>query len=293
MPQPGGNGYPAADLKSRVFAIKRLAAMPQSVWQLMGALRDERTDAASLGGIIERDAALASKVLGLANSAYYGMPDEVTTVQRAVVIIGYQELEMLALTAGLADVFDIQRTPKGFDAYGLWIHCLSVGWVARVLAFKAGQPNPGEVMVSGLLHDLGKLILASFLTDELEQVMELQRRGTPYYLAEETVGVEHCLIGHWLAEHWKLPHVHASVIRYHHSPRPDVPYSRSVGLVYLADEIVKGLGFGQVQEARPQPLEWVLKSVGLSMEAFRDTAEVAKEKLPPQFDAWRLMLKNG
>jgi HD-like signal output (HDOD) protein len=293
MPQPDDHGNPAADLKQRVLTLKRLAAMPQSVWQLMGALRDERTDAASLGAIIERDAALASKVLGLANSAYYGMPDEVTTVQRAVVIIGYQELEMLALTAGLADVFDTKRVPDGFDAYGLWIHCLSVGWVARVLATRAGQPNPGEIMVSGLLHDLGKLILASFLRDELAQVLELQRRGTPYYLAEEAVGVDHCLIGHWLSEHWKLPHLHASVIRHHHSPGPDIPYSRSVGLVFLADEIVKGLGFGQVQDSRPQPLDWVLKQVGLSRETYKESVEEAQNKLPPQFDAWKLMLNNG
>jgi HD-like signal output (HDOD) protein len=148
-------------------------------------------------------------------------------------------------------------------------------------------------MVSGLLHDLGKLILASFLTDELNRVLELQRRGTPYYLAEEAIGVDHCLIGHWLSEHWKLPHMHASVIRYHHTPNPDIPYSRAVSLVFLADEIVKNLGFGQVQEARPQSLDGVIGSLGLSREAYWDASEEANEKLPPQFESWRLMLKNG
>jgi hypothetical protein len=63
--------------------------------------------------------------------------------------------------------------------------------------------------------------------------------------------------------------------------------------VYLADEIVKSLEFGQVQESRPQPLDWVLKLAGLTRDAYQESIEAARNKLPPQFDAWRLMLKNG
>lgn len=277
-------------LRIRVFQIERLAAMPQVVWRLMDALGDERTDALRLERIIESDPAIVSKILSLANSAYYGLPQKITTVRRAVVIIGFQELQVLALGAGLAEVFDLRKVPLGFDGEALWLHCLAVSWAARELAEAARYPIPGEIMVAGLLHDLGKLILVTHLADEFSQVLRLAGQDTPYFQAEEQLGLNHTIIGYWLAARWGLPEIHSSAIRDHHHPQDTGPYCISTCLVALADQLVKELGLGLVQEAPPLDFSTALQAANLSPDRFQAVAESVKEKVPSMLETWKQTL---
>jgi len=267
--------------------------MPQVVWQLIDALSDDRTDALKLERIIEGDMALASKVLSLANSAYYGMPQKITTISRAVVVIGYQELEFLALGAGLAQLFDLSQVPLGFDGEGLWLHSLAVSWASRELAEASGYPIPGEVMVAGLLHDLGKLVLATHLADELTRILDLVRKGSPYYKAEAETGLKHSIIGYWLAKRWSLPEIHSATIRYHHAPQTTDPYLRSTCLVSLGDILVKSLGLGLVHEAPPLKEDQLLRAAGLKTRHLDETRQSAQKKLPAMFETWRQMLAKG
>jgi HD-like signal output (HDOD) protein len=105
--------------------------MPHVVFQLVDALGDSRTSAADLEEIIESDQALASKVLSLSNSAFYGFSQKISTIQRAVVAIGFSELQLLALGTGLADVFDHKGLPEKFNGEGMWIHSIAVAWIAK------------------------------------------------------------------------------------------------------------------------------------------------------------------
>lgn len=267
--------------------IDKLAAMPRAVWRLMDALADDRTSAADLEKILETDPALASKVLSIANSAFYGMLEPCTTIKRAVVVIGFQELEFIALGAGLAGFFDQADAPPGFDAEALWRHCLAVSWVARELAELTGQAAPGEAAASGLLHDLGKLILVAHLPDKGDLIYDQVRQGRPYHLAEEAAGVSHAEVGYWLAKRWKIPEIHAEVILNHHSISPRIPFHPQTGLTALADHLVKELEIGLVQEAPPLELGLASKSLNLTDEALADLKKRAREKLPDLLDAWR------
>jgi putative nucleotidyltransferase with HDIG domain len=267
--------------------------MPQVVWRLVEALGDERTDASALQGIIESDQALTSKVLSLANSAYYGFPTKITTVQRAVVAIGFQELQLLALSTGLTEVFDLGQAPAGFDAEGLWMHCLGVSCTAKLLAQELGQVAPAEVMIAALLHDLGKLVLATQLAEEFTAIVEMMSQGTPYHEAEEMAGLPHTLVGYWLAKRWGLPEVHCEVIRYHHSPRPSSPYFVTVYLVALADRLAKSLGLGLVLEAPPLDLGRAMAAAGLKLDMVRKAAAKAKEQAPQLLDSWRQLITRG
>jgi len=277
-------------IRRRIFEIERLAAMPQVVWQLVDALGDEQTTPAKLEWLIDSDQALASKVLSLANSAYYGVSQKVTTISRAIVVIGFQELELLALGAGLAEIFDLKKVPPGFDGEELWIHCLAVSWMARELAASAKYPVPGEIMVAGLLHDLGKLVLSTHLTEEFAEVLELTGRGTPYFEAEEVCGLKHTTVGYWLAARWDLPQVHVSVIRDHHAPRGADPYYVPTGLVFLADNLIKFMRFGLVQQAKPADHGPVLEATRLTRAEIRELSEKARKRIPIMLNTWKEIL---
>lgn len=271
-----------------IFKIDRLPAMPQVVFRLISELGSDKADAARLEKILESDMALASKVLNLANSAFYGFAQKVTTVRRAVVAVGFTELRLLATGMGLASVFDPQDSPPGWDSRDFWFHSLAVSWIAQELAMESGYPDPGEIMVAGLLHDLGKLILATHLPADYGRLMDLVARGRPFDQAEEELVLAHGRIGFWLARKWNLPGIHAAVIRDHHRPDPEDEFHRPTCLVLLADSLAKGMGLGLVQRAASSSLDQALEGAGsISRESLQNVVHKAASDLPAVLDGWR------
>ena len=277
-------------LRRRIFRIDRLGAMPNIVWKLVEALGDEKTDASQLEQLIEGDPALTSKILSLANSAYYGRALTVTTISRAIVVMGFQELQILAVGAGLADMFNLKKLPSAVDGDGLWLHSLAVSWASRALAEESGYPLPAEIMIAGLLHDLGKLILAAHLTDEYLGVMEKTAKGVPYYLAEEELELKHTVIGYWLAERWGLPEVHKTVIRDHHGSPDTSSYFLPTALVALANGLVKYHRVGVCHETRKQPYQNLLAAVKLSKKQLETISGQFAKKLPQLLETWRQLM---
>lgn len=267
--------------------------MPQVVFRLVEAMGDSRTDAAALERIIESDQALASKVLSLANSAFYGFAQQVTTIRRAVVAIGFDELQLLALGTGLADVFDPRSIPERFDGQGLWTHCLAVSWTARALAVQAGHRAPGEIQMAGLLHDLGKLVMATHVADELERIWQLVDQGLPHHDAESRLGVTHTAVGRLLAAKWMLPEVHLTVIHKHHRPTPNGPHYEATCLVALANDLTKELGFGSVWRGGDPDRAALLGAVNLDLEALNIVADRSAQAIPDLLDGWRQAVFDG
>jgi putative nucleotidyltransferase with HDIG domain len=285
--------FDPVEIRRKIFSIEQLGALPHLVWHLMDALMDERTTASDLERLIESDMALASKVLSLANSAYYRQTQSITTIQRAVVVIGFTELHLLAVAAGLSKLFDTSRLPAGIDGEGLWLHGLAVSWVARKMAEYIGFPAPCEVMVAGLLHDLGKLVLVSHLTEEFEQIAAGLDRGLPYYLAEKQTGLSHTRVGYWLARRWQLPEIFGSVILHHHQPYKNDPHLPAVALVFLANRMVLNLGIGW-EDPEPGVDESVaLEATGFHEKQLTMIQEEARQKLPQQLAAWKSILNGG
>jgi len=148
-------------------------------------------------------------------------------------------------------------------------------------------------MVAGLLHDLGKMVLAIHVWDEYRRVYELVDQGMPYFEAEEHTELKHTEVGYWLAVNWGLPNIHTSVIRDHHLPRETDTYFASTCLVTLADLLVKKAGLGLAHESAPLDLSAVMDGAGLSVAATDEAAEQVTTVLPPILEAWRLLIKNG
>ncbi|MBI4775188.1 MAG: HDOD domain-containing protein [Deltaproteobacteria bacterium] len=282
-----------SEIAKSLFRIERLPSIPHVLHQLVEAVGDNRTDAAKLERIIESDQGLASKVLSLANSPFYGFSQRITTIRRAVVALGYKELQLLALGTCLTKVFDPGMTPPQFDAKGLWTHSLSVSWFARELSEKARYDSPGEILVAGLMHDIGKLILSTHLHEDLSRIIEKLDNGEPYYQAEEELGVPHTLLGYMLATKWGLPSIHLLAIRYHHNPFADNYCPFSTSLIALADREVKRLGFGLIHKSRPIDNDYILKQTRLEEDMVEEVARNAKEALPKLIGGWQEGLFDG
>jgi len=275
-----------AEIRRRVFRIDRLASMPQVVFRLVEAMRDSRTDAAALERIIESDQALASKVLSVANSAFYGFAQEVTTIRRAVVAIGFDELQLLALGSGLANIFNPRSIPERFDGQGLWTHCLAVSWTARALAVKAGHRAPVEIQMAGLLHDLGKLVMAIHMADDFEEICHMVDQGLTHHEAEAWLGVPHTTVGRLLAAKWMLPEVHQTVIHRHHTPASNGPHAEAVRLVALANDLTKELGFGSAWRGGEPDRAALLKTLDLVGADLDAVADMAAGTVPELLESW-------
>lgn len=277
--------YTTEEVRSKIFRTDHLGTMPQLVLQIVEALGDERTTPESLSAIIEGDPALAAKLLSLANSAYYGQKEEVKTIARAIWVMGFNELQIMAVGMGLADVFDLKKLPPDAEGPGLWLHCLAVSWLAGQLAGASGL-DPAEAMLGGLLHDLGKLFNITQMTKDYIAIMRQARNGKPYYHVEDATGLNHDLVGYWLAERWKLPMVYKAAVRDHHSPKVNDDYYSATSLIALANQAAKEMEFGVVHEAEALDKGVLLNAAGIKEEDLEKVKAKALEHIPAMMENW-------
>lgn len=217
---------------------------------------DTKTPLDDLVSLIERSQKLASHVLSIANSALYGMEFKVSTLQRAVSILGVCELRTLVILSGTASLFKEAKLPRDFNAAGLWSHQLKVATVAKALAAELGGPSgicgpsareedrlgmlPGEAYVAGLLHDIGKVFFAASRPDLWENVEEARKEnGQRFFEAEDAYwGMDHALIGAEVLHSWKLPLLLTEPINWHHAPELAPAYKMDARLLAAANHIV-------------------------------------------------------
>lgn len=237
-------------LKNGIEHLIELPTLPAVIQKITAVIERQGTSAEDIGRIIETDQALAVKVLRLANSAYYGFPGRIGSVSHAVVVLGVNVVK--GLTVG-ASVFDMMVVA---GMHQLWRHSVGVGAAARVLAARVGLKNVDEVFTAGLLHDIGKVILA-IKAPELEAKVRstMHATGCPQVIAEqEILRFTHADIAGWLATAWHLPTVLKEPITWHHEPAKAANALLQTQVVHVADILVKGMGCGESSEDQVPPL---------------------------------------
>ena len=197
--------------------IESIAPLPHVATRVLQVAEDENFSAYDLAAIIATDTAMTAKLLRLANSAYYGFPRRIATVRDAVVLIGFRAVRAAALAAAVVDLFP-ERGSARFDADLFWAHCVACGSVAEAIAKEASLARPDEAFTAGILHDIGRIVLAQYqaaLFDEsLNQAIE---RGAPPEMVEpEIFGYDHAQVGAGLTRRWNLPVEICAAIAGHH-----------------------------------------------------------------------------
>jgi putative nucleotidyltransferase with HDIG domain len=272
--------------------LQDLPPLPVVVVRVMQTINDPTTSAADLNRMISSDQALASKVLRLVNSSYYGFPRRIATITHAVVILGFNTVRNLTTSLGVFNAFSAQGQMTAMDRDQFWAHAIGTAAAAGVIAKRKGLAAKlaEEVFVGGLLHDIGKLFLDQYFPDQYAIALKLARAARiSIWDAEKTaLGIGHALVGKRIAEKWNLPPSLTSMITLHHQPAFAKEHFEITAVIAAADRVARKMHLGnggddlvpplapEVQqwlELQPPVWEWIEQE---SVQKFKNAQEFMK-----------------
>jgi len=232
-----------------------LPEIPSIVFELNEVIANPLSSAEDIAQVVHRSPSLTALLLKIVNSPFYGFPSKIDKISLAVTLIGTREISGLALGISVISLFN--NIPKEIlSMYSFLRHSLACGIISRILAAHKGIPQTEQLFVSGLLHDLGRLILYSYFPEESCNILS-QARSTDMllYLQEiDSLGCNHTHIVKQLLQQWKLPMVLENNVFFHHDPC-EAPQPVPATLVHLADIMTNGLGIGTSGERFVPPLD--------------------------------------
>jgi putative nucleotidyltransferase with HDIG domain len=230
-----------------VAAVKELPTLSQVTVRLAALLRDPRTSAQDLERVIRVDPALTANLLRVANAAYFGLRCRAESVRQAVTLLGVRRIYDIAAAAALAPVIPPRIPGYEIDAPVFWVHSVAVGVLAERLARELDIAPPDLTFTAGLLHDIGKLAIATFVGGASRAILAHVRRGEAFAAAERTVlGLDHGEVAALVAEAWSLPPAIGAAARWHHAPEAVArgEHGPLVDLVHAADGLAHAMGLG-------------------------------------------------
>ncbi len=221
--------------------VLSLPALPTIIAKMIELIDDPRTSASQLTKLISTDQVLTAKILKLANSAFYGFPRRIGTVNLSIVVLGFDTIKDLGLSVSIIDRFKRHNNESLFDMGRFWEHSIACGVLAKLLARQMRIRLTGEIFVAGLMHDIGKLILNQYFPKELVEINErIEKEGERFHQAEQAVlGTNHAVIGSWLVEKWNLPAQLVEMIKYHHDPENAPEHAQFAATIQFADFLCK------------------------------------------------------
>jgi putative nucleotidyltransferase with HDIG domain len=228
--------------------ILDLPTLPGIVLKLNELIRNPRTSAQQIGELIAQDQVLAAKALKLVNSAFYGFPRKITNITHAIVILGFQKVRDIIMTTSIFDLFKGEKIDIKVSTF--WEHSLTTAITSEAVARKLGSPEVTDAFIAGLLHDIGKLILAIHGTKEYRAVRKTARECnlTSHEAEMEVLGFHHGNVGAWLTEKWRFPAKVVRTIRLHHSPEAARENRELNSIVHLADVLAHAVSISDVEE---------------------------------------------
>lgn len=239
-------------LKSKKITLPEI---PSIVFELNEVIANPLSSAEDIAQVVQRSPSLTALLLKIVNSPFYGFPSKIDKISLAVTLIGTREISGLALGISLISLFN--KIPKEIlSMYSFLRHSLACGIISRILAAHKNIPQTEQLFVSGLLHDLGRLILYSYFPDESRNILSRARSSDMLLYLQETdyLGCNHTHLVKHLLQQWKLPMVLENNVFFHHSPQ-EAQQPLPATLVHLADIITNGLGIGTSGERFVPPLD--------------------------------------
>ncbi|HOW65883.1 MAG TPA: HDOD domain-containing protein [Candidatus Paceibacterota bacterium] len=240
---------------SFIDEVGTLPSLPVLYQELSRAVEDPNASIEAIGRIISRDLGLASRLLKLANSAFYGLPLPADTIEEAMQRLGLRQIRELALATTVIRLFD--RVPSDLvSVESFWEHSVACGTACALLARELHDPTPERVFVGGLLHDVGRLIMYLKAPQQSAEIGHRCRlTGQLDHEAErEILGFDHADLGRELLLRWRLPSSLADMVGKHHQPGPSGECGSDEAIVHVGDFLTHALGFGCSGELFVSPL---------------------------------------
>lgn len=249
-----------------------IPSLPDVVVEVLRLVADKGAEIQQFEELLKNDGPLVAKMLRVVNSPFYAVATPVRTIGQAVMVLGFRSLRSLVLAASTGNYMERDYGCYGYAAKGLWKHAIAVASASRTIA-KELRKSPDmreEVFVAGLLHDIGKLLLAPYLFEAGVTVPIDDQDGIAKEMA--TLGIDHQEAGAIVAEKWNLsPLVHHTVCK-HHSPEPDEEFQDSWAIVRLAQHFAhtQGIGLEEVESEAAEIDARALQILGIDEESWLD-----------------------
>ncbi len=262
-----------------------MPSLPVTVAKIMEIANNRNSTPNDLNKVITLDPVLTGKVLKLVNSAYYSVANQVTTIVRAIIMLGLNTIKNLAVSTAILGTMNKKQnfTSLNMDAY--WQHCLAVGVTAKAIATKMNiDPKlRDEYFISGLLHDIGKIIMNhEFKDDYLNIIRTGDMSGVPLWKMEQKrISIDHAYAGELVAKKWVLSENISSAITHHHSPLDEYNGDRKIVFaVAVADKfcIDNDFGFSGNRRSDKTPAT-VWQALNLKEEDLYDIEDTIEEEL--------------
>ncbi len=274
--------------------ISHIATLPEITLKIIRLVEDPDSTAQDLNNVISNDPALGARILKVVNSAFYGLPGQIGSINRAIVLLGLNAVKNIAIAASLAKLFRGGQICPGFNARDLWTHSIAVGTATRLLAGKAGLGLPDEAFLAGLIHDIGIMVEMQARRPKFVEVIEKLEANPELTLREaeaESLGADHEAFGAALCKTWKFPASFAYVTGWHHRPLELAEQHRTLAaIVHIADVLCAkaGLGFTRSVEVEDIATE-VWESVSLTPQA----GEWCLEQMDEALDEAKTLLSTS
>lgn len=231
--------------KEILSRLETLPPLPAAAQEVLAIVSDDPQDISRLEMTIRHDPAMTAKLLKVANCAAFAPRAPIDTVERAIVYLGLQEVKHIALGLCVFETLKPGRKIGGISRDAFYTHAIATAFVARMLAEELDYEECEAFFTCGLLHDLGRLALATCFRNEWKEMAKAAREEEiPLLVAENRRGYPHTLIGMWLARAWKLPEIIVMAIASHHLPVGHPKGNETGALIQLADFMCHGLGMG-------------------------------------------------
>lgn len=268
--------------KLRMEQADALPSIPTVVVKLLQILRQDDCDLNEVARLISQDSGLTARLLKLANSAAMGLRVQVTSIQRAVPLLGNQKIRQICLGGGVWDSLAPIAEKAQFNLEAFEKHSLTCAAIAQELAARLKLPESEDVYAAALLHDIGKFLLLAYDGQEYAGSLNAARNEKSDLLDIEytTIGWTHPVVGGWLGETWSLPPAVVEVIKWHHQPERVLsqPHGKVVALVAIANNLAKVLKSGDSGNPAIMPIGTLLGKLQIKPDLLKEVGTAVKQQ---------------
>ncbi len=265
-----------------ISGMKTLPALPETVAKVQEAMDDLSISPNQVAEHIIKDPPIAAKVLSVANSAAYGFPNRVDTIELAVALLGLRETYSIVLSAAVMNLFE---TSQRFDYKRYWEEAMNCASAAKIIGKACGKTEDNGIFTAGLLHDIGRIALLETDAEEYSTV-DFSLVDDDLIKAEQAcMGVAHTEAGYELASTWNLPRDISDAIRYHHQPDYCEENSVMVAIVALAEKWTRSLALGNHdKDAMLEQSAPLLETIGMDSDTAAITIDLVTGLEPVLFE---------
>lgn len=274
-----------AIVNKALTSIGDIATLPEVTIKIIEIVEDPKSTARDLHEVIKNDPALSAKVLKVVNSAFYGLPGQVASVDRAIILLGLSAVKNIAIAASIARLFKGRRISEHFSAADLWRHSVAVAVAAHDIA--KALPHPAmvdEIFAAGMIHDLGTMVERQAFPDQFAEIINrcVEDPELDFLDCErQMLGADHQAFGVGLTTKWKFPRHLRAAVGFHHNPEAlSVELRNMAMLIRVADNLCCQGQVGFYLTARPGEItEEMLDTLSVTPEQIEEVRTALPDKM--------------